>query len=427
MIQSVKISARKTIIFLMIYMMVVNIVCSTFGIPSSVRYLSDVLAILLLVFLFKNFKDLLTDKLLRLPLIMIAMFLLWALISFFINWYSTFLLFWGLRNIGRFLVVFLCAALLLKKQDADKIYVILEKIYIINFVICVYQYFIQGYWADEIGGIFRLGEKGGNTGLLLLICVQTVYSFSNYLNKKTGFLNFVFVAASSMFIAGIAELKIYFVLFVLIILMSMLLNRVSGRTLLLVFVAIIGLCVGIYVMAQVAPESLKILNIEGMLEYIGGEDHGYSSSRDLSRMRAFEQITDMFFKDDATHKIFGFGLGSCDVSGINIFKSSFYENYSYLNYTWFMHGMLFLELGMGGIALFVAIFVSILICCFKFRKHDAGNLSHYNSAIIIAIISIITIWYNAGLRSDVSFFVYVCLALPFVYYRAYKENKQEMV
>lgn len=423
MILRAKTILRVNIVFVTIYMMVINIICSTGLIPEGVRYYPDLVVCLLAVFFTLNIKQLAVKTETKGVFWVFVLFSVSIALSYAFNGYSIALLVWGIRNLYRFFIFFFCSILLLQKKDVDNIYKSIHILFIINVAICFFQYFVLDYWADDLGGTFRLNSKGGNTGLMMLISIETVYAFSDYLNRKIKFKQFAFVAAMSMVIAALGELKAFYLIFVVIIFLSMILNNVSGKTIMLCFAAVGGLILGFLVLQKIAPESVEILNLEGIMEYAGGEDHGYSSADDLSRFRAFEQINTMFFKDDTLKKIFGFGLGSCDVSGIEEFKSPFYKLYGYINYTWFMHGMLYLETGMAGFVLYNLFLLSMIISYVKFRKKDIKNTASYNSGIIIAIIAIMTIWYNATLRNDSCYFVYMAMALPFVEYRFKDANR----
>ena len=221
---------------------------------------------------------------------------------------------------------------------------------------------------------------------------------------------------SSMIIAAIGELKVYYLLFILILFSAMVLNRVSVRTIAFTAAAICGLVAGYIVLERIAPESVAVLNLEGIINYAANK-RGYTSSNDISRFLVFSQINDWFFKDSLLHKVFGLGLGNCDVSGIPFFMSDFYKQYSQIHYSWFSSAMLYLEMGYIGIGLYLTFFVSIIASCFGFRKKDCINKEIYNACIIIAMICIIMVFYNSSMRNDVSFFVFVILGLPFVAYK----------
>lgn len=77
---------------------------------------------------------------------------------------------------------------------------------------------------------------------------------------------------------------------------------------------------------------------------------------------------------------------------------------------------------MAGFVLFNAFLVVIIISFFVFRKKDAINCACYNAGIVIVVLSLITIWYNAVLRSDNSYFVYMTMALPFIQYKSRKKD-----
>lgn len=412
----IKSFAKKTVIFLMVYMMVVNVVTVTLGLPSSLRYLSDILAVLLLLITIKYGADLSRMKFAKYQKRIIWLLIGWACIGYIVNLYRATLFFWGARNLFRFFIVFFATIMFCEEKEKENCEKIIDVLYLINLVICAYQFLVKGLWADHIEGIFTTGSRGGNAGVILLLSIETVFVFSNYLNKKTSFAKFAFVAGTSMIIAAIGELKVYYLLFILILFSAMVLNRVSVRTIAFTAAAICGLVAGYIVLERIAPESVAVLNLEGIINYAANK-RGYTSSNDISRFLVFSQINDWFFKDSLLHKVFGLGLGSCDVSGISFFMSDFYKQYSQIHYSWFSSAMLYLEMGYIGIGLYLTFFVSIIASCFSFRKKDCINKEMYNACIIIVMICIIMVFYNSSMRNDVSFFVFVILGLPFVAYK----------
>ena len=49
-----------------------------------------------------------------------------------------------------------------------------------------------------------------------------------------------------------------------------------------------------------------------------------------------------------------------------------------------------------------------------FRKKDKNNKSLYNSICIMSLLLIILMCYDSTLRSNVCYFTYICLTLPFL-------------
>ena len=406
--------AKNMTFFLIAFMMVVNYLVGSFHFPSAIRYISDIIiAILLFVLIWKN-EIVQSKRYARFVLSIVLLLLLWSIFSFVYNMYSPALYFWGLRNTFRYFVVFFIVIAYFDLSDCDKFKKLIDIMYAINLVVCVYQYFVLNYWADEVGGIFRLSEKGGNTGVILLICVASVYAFCDYLSNRIGLVKLIYVASTSMLIAAIAELKVFFILFVLIIFVGMILNKISLKTILFVAGAILALIGGFYLLGQIAPTSVEVLTYEGILEYAGGASHGYSEANDLSRFRFMQQLNEIIFNNFDVSSILGLGLGSTDVSGIAMFRSAFFDRYQYLHHTWFSSSLLYLELGLVGLIGFVTIFGVIIINLLRFKHIDKPNMSDYAAGILISIISIVMVFYNASMRSDVAFFYYISMAIPYV-------------
>lgn len=412
---NIKLLMKQIIYFVFIYMMVINFVCDFFHLPSIIRYLPDVFLPFFVIFALSYNKYLLKNKDTKRFFLLILFFLFHCILSNIINMQSFFYLFWGFRNLFRFLFIMLCAIIVFDNDDKDKIINVIHKLFIINFFVCLFQYFVLGYWGDAIGGTFRIGNTGGNSGLVFLIVIENTLNIINFLNKKCSFSKVLFSLLFSILIAVFAELKIVYVFLGLILFLSLLLCKFSFKTILIVCGVFIVFNLGFSVLESIDPNTAKMLNFSDLLEYAGGSDHGYSSEYDISRFRAFSQINEYFFMDNLKDNLFGYGLGNCDISSFEIFNSNFAKQYNdILHYTWFSHSMLYLETGIIGYLLYIMIFIYIIMYCFKMRKKDSSNFSFYNFMIILLFISIIMTWYNSILRNDISYFVYVVFSLSFV-------------
>ncbi len=412
---------KKNVIFLMIYMMIINYTCEYFHITSTIRYLSDIIVSLLLIHDINKLSLISLNKELKPFLKVIILLFVATFLGYIINFYSPMLYLWGIRNLFRFFITFFSTIILFQISDIKKVNKIINIIFWINIVVVFYQYLVLGYWADRIGGTFRLADKGGNAGLLLLLILENINITSKYLNKEIKLPYFLTIVFLSMVIGAIAELKAFFVIFVLIIFMSLILNKKSFKTIIFTLLTIIALCIGILTLSYIAPRSAETLKLDNMKEYLAGESHGYSSKNDVSRGRAFIQINEWFFKDSLIKKLFGFGLGNCDVSSISFFCSDFYLKYKNLNYIWFMHAMLYIETGFIGYIIYICFFILCIFKYFKLRKIDKDKKSIFNSAIILALVCILLTWYNAALRNDVSYFIYIYLAMPLTCFKEKKE------
>lgn len=418
---------KRSIYFVCIYMMLINFICDFFKLPTIIRYIPDLFLPFYILYLISKINVLMKKKSTRYLLFIVILFLIHCIVGSVINFNSIFYFIWGFRNLFRFFCVSLCAILVFDDSDKDNLMKIIHQLFVFNAIICFSQYFILGYWGDAIGGIFRLGDSGGNSGVIYLLIIENINNIINYLNKKCFFKKVSFFMLITILIAIIAELKIIYIFIILIVLLSLLLNKFSLRTVMIVLSIICVLILGFSTLKMIDPETAEILNIEKLMDYAGGEDHGYSTEYDISRTRAFSQINEYFFSNSIRLKIWGYGLGHCDVSSaFRFFNSKFAELYNdLLHYTWFSHAMLYLETGIVGYILYLSFFTYIIIYCLKKRKLDKINYNFYNFIIILGILSIIMTFYNSVLRNDISYFVYVVLVFPFVV--KVKENKNERI
>ena len=406
--------ARILTLFLPFYMMTINVVCKIFSIPKVIRNVSDIIIVFLLVYLLLNLKKLWNHKYIKLPLIIFIVLIVHTVIGFFVNWYSPFLYIFGARNIFRFFILFFCSIVCLEKKDVNSIIKILFGLFFVNVLIVFIQYAFFDKFGDSIGGTFTLERTGGNAGLILLSLLVCSLGFTAYLNKKISLCVLIPVVVGSFMIAIFAEIKVFFVLFPLVLIGAIILNDFNKKTILICLISVVVLLLGIFSLKYIDEGTYNMLNLKDMFNYVASNDYGYSSENDISRFRAFEQINSLFFKKNVKYYLWGMGLGNCDVSSASIFSSPFSEQYGYLHYLWFLHSMLYIETGIIGYILFLLFLVSIIVCCFKLKKSEDENKYVNNSTIIISAICIIMTVYNSSLRLDISYFVYTFLSLPFV-------------
>lgn len=399
---------RKSIICICIYLIFINFICDFFNIPTIIRYIPDLFIPIYIFYVCTNINTIIKNKYTKILLCLILLFFLHCLIGNILNLNSIMYFIWGFRNIFRFLIISLAAIVSFDDKDIDFFIKMINIAFFVNIFVCVFQYLILGYWGDAIGGTFRLGDTGGNAGLIYLMIIELTILINKYLNKKAMLIEIMIAMISIIFISVIAELKVMYVLIAVIVVLSILMTKFTFKKLLIISFSILVFIFGFSTLEKLDPNTKKIMNINSLIEYAGGEDHGYSSEYDISRLRTFTQIDKEFFYDSIKKKIWGYGLGHCDVSSFESFNSQFAQTYdNRLHYTWFTHAMLYLETGIIGYLLFISIFVYFIIVNFINKKKNNSVIN--NSVIIISILSIIMTFYNSSLRNDISYFVYIFL------------------
>jgi hypothetical protein len=341
------------------------------------------------------------------------------LIGDLVNFVSVPLIVWAIRNTYRFFLFFLACILVLEKEDVEKIFDIMCKFQVLNVILTLYQYFELGKKQDFLGGIFGY-SSGCNAYTNIYLALILIYILSKYIYKKVKIWPVLALIFSSLIIAAMAEIKIFFIEFVIIVLMAILLSRPSSKTLKITGFSVIGLLVGLYAFSQMFPGAYQdLININKMIEYNTTVIWGYN----ISRWGAFKEINEIFFHNNIFLNLFGYGFGNCEYSSLDLFTSNFYRQYGNYHYQWFAHQTWFLEGGYSGFGLFIIFFVLIFIWGVK-NKNKLGNYKEFGLiAQIFSVIVIISLWYNCSSRIEVAYLMFFALAAPLVIYKSVKKEK----
>ena len=170
-----------------------------------------------------------------------------------------------------------------------------------------------------------------------------------------------------MYIATLAELKVYFLEFIIIVGIQMFYTKPTLKTIGICISAVVILIIGFNFIKMYNPGILNILlNKDAMDYYLSG--NGYTNSGDLNRLSAVQQVHEMFFEGDLFRALFGFG---------------------------FSHACIYLEQGLIGLILTVLFFVSIALAIIKrFKMKKVYTLAAF-SFIPTCIIGLL---YNSALE-----------------------------
>lgn len=399
---------KKLIYFQIMFVMFMELMISMFKFPSAIRYFTDVMLIIMLIYIlhgniYNIFKKI---KLISILTIML-LFLLVGTIGSIYNLVSPFLFIWEIRNIFRFFIFFISCICILDEYYVEKIVSLFLNLQYINFILCIIQYFILDCKQDFLGGIFGI-NKGCNAYLNIYMCIVVTISISKYFCKKVCLKKLLFTILSSMVITALAELKFFYLEFIIIFILSILFNKPTLKVFTMIIVGVIGLFVGILILKYVFPEQLKyIINFEEAKNYAELSRDSYG----IDRMYAFKQINDMFFKNNTFLLLIGLGLGSCAMSSFSLFTSSFYYEFGYLNYNWFAHAMTFIQTGYIGTIIFIMFFIKLFIYSLKTKKYLNDFNEYYSSTMIFIIILVINFAYNNSIRTEVAYLSFFILSI----------------
>ena len=320
-----------------VYGLVVKYFISVFNVPSVANYVTDIINILAFIIAIGTYIKRKQQLNIKLTTKIVIAMIIFSIIGLIINGQSILLYIWGFRNIYRFFGFIFSCIVLLQKEDIKKIFSILNVFLIINFILCIYQYFILHVGGDHIGGIF--GTATGVNGYMnIYLVIMFSYALADYLYKNKSFTYLIVVSIIVLFIAAISELKMFFVEFIIIAFLGVLLSNFNRRTFLLVAVSALGLYVSVNVLYVIYPSFKDFFNADTIISY--SSERGYSTEDELNRLTAIKTIDKMFL-DNTSKKILGIGLGSAETSQIKTFNSSFFDKYGLqLKYTWFSHAFM---------------------------------------------------------------------------------------
>lgn len=313
----------------------------------------------------------------------------------------------GLLNFYRFFIFFFAVIKYLTYDDVEKIFNLLEKLFWLNMILCFFEYFVLGCKQDFLGGIFGI-SYGGNVGLNILLCFFSALYALRYLNKKVSLVQFMTIEVICILLATMAELKIYYIELVVIMLLAVVLVKPNRNTIKIILASVLILGVGLYALSIIFPRQLAILtNSDKLSKYAGGS---YVTGS-LGRMTMFQELEGIFFQDYPLVRFFGFGIGTFDPT-----SSSYWAvKYNYLRAGWFGNSYVLLNLGYVGLIAMYVFYINLAKKAFVGRKKYREDKLYMDFVIIMIVIIVVSMWYNSTIISaNVAYLLNLVIAIPII-------------
>ncbi len=422
-----KINLKYLIYFQIIYNCFIKFFISDFHFPSILNYVTDFVSILIFLGIMINLKRNKNKRIKIESSVIIISLIIINIISLILNLYSPLLFFWGFRNVYRFFMFFISCVYILSKEDYIKILEILEKIFIINFFICIYEFVVKGVKFDNLGGLFGNNTIGGNGPLNVLMIIVTAYVLISFVNSIKTLKEVGIIILMNVLIASLAELKMYYFELIILVLLIFLFVKKNIKFFIAILLGVILVSYALNIYTKLYPNNAGFLSVDFFMDYTANSTYG--SSTDINRLTALTMINERFF-DSAKEFLFGIGLGNADTSQFAIFNSKFYNMHGQtFKYNWFMHAFVLIEMGWSGLILYFAFLISIAIICIKYKKIYTNKEENLllNIGLIIAIFSCILMVYNQSLRVEsMGYAIFLFLAIPYSIKREiiYKGEKE---
>lgn len=377
------------------------------GLPGAIKYFFDIVWVFLLVtMIFRKKRAISWD----------AKFLLWWIIVFFVvtlvnytaHFQSPFYYLWGFRNNFRGYVLFFAVIYYFDEENAEEALSLFDKMFYINAVLMFVQFFALGYKQDNLGGIFGV-ESGCNGYVNLFFCIMTVINYVRYSRSGQSFKKTALNIVLMLVLAAMAELKFYYVEFVVLMLLGTSVTRFSWKKLVIIIAGGVACIIGYRVFISVFPDI--DLTISGLFDY-ASSTKGYTSSGDLNRLSFFSTVNSRLLPTLAD-RIFGLGLGNCDyATGVELLSTPFYHKYEWMHYGWMSTTFMYLENGMIGLIAFFGFFIMIMLYAVRMKNHGGTNPVFCEIAALCAVVAVMNGIYNISLRIESEYMMYFILAIP---------------
>lgn len=422
---------KKLIFFQIYYNLAIKFFIGQFGFPHSLNYLTDVVTFVIVLLSLGELRAGYYKNKFIYHLIFLLM--LFTVVGYLFNLYSPLYYLWGLRNTFRFFVFFLCCSVLLEKSDIKKIIDILIKLLPLNVILCTYQYFtlrnsggyVSLYLGDFIGGMFG-PMQGSNVAMNVYLSILLITILAAFIEKKLSLAKFGLYASMCFYIAILAEMKIIFFEFLIILIMIMLVSRISFKKFASFLLGVVVLLGVLNIWTNFNPESGAYLtNWDSIIEYTAKTSYAGTSS--LNRLTAIPMISTLFFQNNFAGELVGIGLGNADTSNMASFNSPTYATYGdTLKYTYFQQAILYLETGWIGLLLYLSFFIFIFFNTFLKSKLRWANNEEYIYILlarVFSILAILMVFYNQSFRLESSgYLAFLILAIPIIWRNRHGEE-----
>lgn len=369
--------------------------------PTSALYLFDVINLFVCLVCFKRCRIAFSGA--KWIVTIIDILLLYNLISAAASTTLIQYVMWELNAVFRIFIFLFIWVAVCRLEDLKEFLHMLYRFQILNFLFACVEFFIMGLQGDNCGGLFGI-VSGCNSYANIYLCIVCGYAMNSYLaHGRVNIASLIATCLMSLAVATFSEIKFFYFEFVIILIVSLLANRFSRKTALLVVAGAALLAVGLNLLSIYYPESYELLfDVEAMAAYDDGSQVA-TSGYGISRSAPIPQVNAMFFSSDDVEKMFGMGFGSATVSSIDFFASSFYHEYDYLRYYYSPIAMIYIQTGWIGLILYLSVFVCMIIYTIHLRsrfKRFASDL--YGFTLVMQAIFVSNCFYNATSRASIA-------------------------
>lgn len=380
------------------------------GLPYAIRYIMDVAWVSLTVIILR-YNWVIDTAGIKEIIAWILLFLSVTVVVYLVQYQSVFYYLWGFRNNFRYYAAFVAFATLLRTEEVEDSLKWFDRLFWLDIVLALIQYFWLGIEQDALGGIFgtAAGVNGSNNLFLLIIVTKAVVF---YLDKKEKLRDLVLKSMAALLVAALAEMKFFFVEFAIVIVLAVLFTNFTWRKFFVLLGGGVAVVVFAAVLTMVFPNWDDWFSLRWFLE-TATSNRGYTGSGDLNRLTAIPRINELWLTE-WPQRIFGKGLGNCDTASFSFVNTPFFRKYGDMHYNWMSYAIMYLECGWTGLVFYFGFFVLVYFAVYRVEKCSEGMVRSYcRISRITAIMCMIIAIYNSSLRAEAGYMACFILAIPF--------------
>lgn len=389
-----------------------GVLTSVFGVPGIIVYVCD-----LMNCLYFTYRHIAIKKTRYTTVIGIAILVIFIGIA--LNMQSPLLILWGARNNFRFLIFSVMVLTFMSPDDIRWIERKFNFLILINFALILYEYLFLGSVGDYLGGVFGVSQ-GCNGGLNIFLVIMSAYYIINFIETdgvSTFWLIVFFI--TSIIIGGLSELKFLFIELILVVLICGVFSRWSLKKIIMIVLGILVVQLGFSIYAISNPNYADNASISALWNSITSST-SYGTENDIGRSNQIEYVMDHFLHTPM-ERLFGIGFGNGEYSStFDFFTSETYRQYSSTHYFWFSAAWMLLETGLIGLIVYLSIF--ILYALDMLKRYRCNDDSYYLFGFILAIMTVINVFYNVAMRTDYGYLMYFAMMIPYIMEKEKRTN-----
>ena len=272
---------------------------------------------------------------------------------------------------------------------------------------------ILNIFGDNVGGLW--GTTAGVNGYTNIhLVLSNIFALVLLSKKRISYFLTACIILCSCIQAAVAELKFFFIEFVILLSLTFIFSKNKIRLLPIITASFFVLSLGLSLLVFVYDYTENFFTFDSISSY--SEKSYASHSAGMDRMTALPLIKTMFLTT-IDKFLLGIGLGNAEIT--TLYTPIFMQKFEFLHIYFFSHGMLFLETGLLGLILYYLFFLLPVPYYYRNRTNEDSQ-----TALVLTFLILTFTFYNQSMRIDSALLVFPFLGVSFISSKRLDTNKK---